>query len=300
MSLRNLIAITLILVLAISLVCISFYPSVQDFMKTNPFWNGLRDFSHRFQGAMLSGLGELEPGPEGNILIAIPYVPYQEEELQQLRDFVAEGGYLLLMDDYGHGNQVLQALGVGMSFAGAPLLDPFYCHRHQWLPLATEFAPELKEAGVETLVLNHATSLTVSRPAQALAWSSDLAFSDANGNSAWDEGEPKGNLAIAAMERLGQGMVVAVSDPSILINSMRGLGDNESFMKALIAMGGENPRLMMDESHITKSPLDRSRDMWTMVQGQLSKPYSQVLMVAMVLALILMPLWRKGDDIEQK
>jgi len=57
---------------------------------------------------------------------------------------------------------------------------------------------------------------------------------------------------------------------------------------------------MIDESDITKSPLDRSKDVWTMVRERVSLPYSQVLVVGIVLALILMPLWRKGDAIEQK
>ena len=59
MSLRSLLAVVLLVVPFVSLLSITFYPSVQDFTRTNPFWNGLRDFGSQFQAETLTSLSQL-------------------------------------------------------------------------------------------------------------------------------------------------------------------------------------------------------------------------------------------------
>ena len=160
--------------------------------------------------------------------------------------------------------------------------------------------PGLKEAGIEQLILNRATAVRVSGPYKVLARSSDTAFLDRNGNESWDEGEPKGPLAVAARAGCGRGTVVAISDPSILINSMVGRGDNAVFLRHLISAAGESPWIAVDTSHLPKVPLDRSKDSWEMARGRMASPYSQVLLVGVIVALTMMPVWRKGAQVEQE
>jgi hypothetical protein len=103
---------------------------------------------------------------------------------------------------------------------------------------------------------------------------------------------------VAARAPLGRGTVVAVADPSILINSMVGRGENGTFLKMIISHAGESPSVVVDTSHLTKVPLDRSKDAWEMVRERVALPYTQALLVAAILALTFMPMWRKGDRIE--
>jgi hypothetical protein len=298
MRILKLAAITLVVVFSVSWLSIVLYPSAQDFARANPSWNGLRDFSRGSGAEMVNGLDQVEPAAGDTVLIAIPYLPYQDEELKRIEGFVRGGGTLLLMDDYGYGNQILEALGLEMQFAHYPLLDRYLSYRNQWLPLVVDLTTELKEAGVQQLTLNHATALTVSGPYIILARSSDTSFIDGNGNASWDEGEPRGPFVVAARAALGQGTVVAVSDPSILINSMVGQGDNGAFLKHLISLAGDSPRIAVDTSHLAEAPLDRSKGTWEIAREWLSTPYPQVLLVGAVLALALMPVWRKGDKVE--
>jgi len=288
------------IVLFVSWLSITFYPSAQDFMRANPFWNGLRDSSDRLEAETVLSLDQATSRRGGGVLIAIPYLPYSGEELVRITDFVKEGGTLLLMDDYGYGNQLLCALGLDMEFHGEPLLDPYITYRNQWLPLVTDLAPEIKEAGIEQLTLNHATALRVGEAYKVLARSSDTAYLDENGNETWDEGETRGPLVVAATATVGQGSVTAISDPSILINSMVSQGDNAAFLKEVIQQAGESPRIAIDASHLPKAPLDRSKGDWQTAQGRMASPYSQVLLVGAILSLTLLPVWRKGAKLEQE
>jgi hypothetical protein len=300
MKLLNLAGIAVIVALFVSWLSIAFYPSAQDFMRANPFWNGLRDFSERFEADMAASIDQPTGQRGDGVLIAIPYLPYSDEELARIADFVGDGGNLLLMDDYGYGNQVLSALGLDMEFSGEPLLDPYVNYRNQWLPLATDLAPELREAGIEQLKLNHATALSVRGSYQVLAWSSDTAYLDRNRNETWDEGEIRGPLPLAARATVGQGTVAVVSDPSILINSMVGRGDNAAFLRHIIRQAGDDPWIAIDISHLPNMPLDRSKSAWEMARERMAYPYSQTLLVGAVLSLILLPLWRKGANLEPK
>ena len=53
------------IVLVISLLCVWFYPSVQDFMAGNTMWNGIRDFCAEFGAAGIDSLEELPEPAEG-------------------------------------------------------------------------------------------------------------------------------------------------------------------------------------------------------------------------------------------
>ncbi|MBI2854966.1 MAG: DUF4350 domain-containing protein [Chloroflexi bacterium] len=299
MRILRLVALSVAVILPVSWLSIVFYPSAQDFMKTNPFWNGVRDFSNRYQAEVTSTLDKYLAEPKGSVLIEIPYVPYDSQQLQQLVAFVGAGGTLVVMDDFGYGNQVLQALGSDMEFSGAPLLDPYLSYRNLRFPQIADLAPELKGLGIDHLTLNNATALNVRGPYQILAQSSDTSFLDTNNSATWDEWERKGPFTVVASTRVANGTVVAVSDPSILINSMVERGDNGTFMKWAMGLAAGNTRVAIDASHLTKAPLDRSKETWGTVRERLDSPYSQVLLVGAIMSLTLIPMWRKGANFDQ-
>ncbi|MBT9149758.1 MAG: hypothetical protein DDT28_01193 [Dehalococcoidia bacterium] len=249
---------TTVVILAISALCILFFPTVQDFMVGNSLWNGLADFTREHTALTIDSFDQLPELPQGKVLLSIPDLPHGEEELARLREFVTQGGRLVLMDDFGHGNKVLEYLGLEVRFSEQILLDPLFSHRNPRLPRITDFSPEVKEAGVESVVLNHATALTGVGPGEVLAWSSEHSFLDLDGDGSWGRAEPKGPLPVAARFRVGQGEVILVSDPSILINSMVRMEDNRAFL-GYLTEGIEPGGILVDQLHLEKSPLDQSR-----------------------------------------
>ena len=270
-----------VLVLIISLACIWFSPSVQDFMAANQMWNGVSRFNRDYGAANVNSL-ESAQLPDAGTLVAIPYLDYSATELEAIRSFVDHGGTLLLMDDFGYGNTVLEYLGVQARFSHQPLLDPLFCYKNPALPLITDFTTALP--GVNEVLMNHASTL-LSVPEEAVvARSSSSSYLDLNGNSVYDEGEPKGPFVVAAKLKVGDGTVALVSDPSTAINSMVDKFDNRAFISDLSTNAGEGP-FVFDSSHLAKAPLDVSKTKMTSIRNWLASPYVVVVITAVVFAL---------------
>ena len=286
------------LVLAISLLSIWFYPSIQDFMAGNTMWNGIKSFSSEFDAENIDSLDELPGMPQGTVLISIPYLELSDDELAEIKQFVNDGGTLLLMDDYGFGNSVLEYLGVSVRFSNQPLLDPLFCYKNPWLPKITDFSPEVKESGINAVVLNHATVLTNAVASDIIAWSSGYSFLDTNENESWDQDEPRGPFPIAAKLNLGKGLVAIASDPSIMINSMVDRDDNYAFIQYLISHNGEEMDALIDRSHIAKAPLDISKMRLRSGREMLSSPYALVGIIALIfVGVSRYTLW-KGESLD--
>lgn len=294
MNVRSVAAIALALVVIISLVAIWFYPSIQDFMRANPFWNGLRDSSRELDVTWTDSQSDISRNSENTVLVAIPYAPYEQGYLEEVESFVKDGGLLLLLDDYGYGNTLLEEMGVEARFSGRPLLDPLFSYKNEWLPRVIDFQPELMEAGIEAVVLNHGTALLGIDSTQALAWSSESSFLDLNENGVIDEEEPQGPFPVASVSKLGNGTILLLSDPSILINSMVDRDDNRAFIEHLIQRYGEGREILADVSHLPRAPLDESKLRLSQTRERMAHPFSVGIMLGMVVFLVLRPWQRKG------
>ncbi|MBT4512441.1 MAG: DUF4350 domain-containing protein [Chloroflexi bacterium] len=294
MSVRNVAGLALSLVVITSLLTIWFYPSIQDFMRTNPFWNGLSDFSDDLDVVWTESLSDATAEPENTILVEIPYSQYGENSLERIEEFVRSGGILILADDYGYGNEVTERLGLTAKFSGKPLLDPLFCYRNQWLPKVTDFSMALAEIGIETVVLNHATALLNVDSDQVFAWSSETGFLDFDEDGVDDEDEPRGLLPVGAALPVGSGTVILLSDPSILINSMVERDDNRAFVAYLTETYGFGRQISMDVSRLPKAPLDEGKAGLGKARERISHPYSVVAMMGMAVFLVLRP-WHKKE-----
>jgi hypothetical protein len=298
MRTSGILLIVIVLVFAISLVCVWFYPSVQDFMASNIMWNGIRKFSSEFAADHIESLDDLPSHLDGGILVVIPYLEYTDDELARMKQFVNDGGTLLLMDDYGHGNHVLEYLGIPARFTNKPLLDPLFCYRNQTMPRITDFAPEVKESDIDVIMLNHASTLINVPESEAIAWSSAASFLDLNENGVKDPGEPEGPLVVAAEFRLEKGRLVLLSDPSVAINTMVGRDDNYVFIDYLLNHEGEQKEIRIDNSHLTRAPLDISKTRLLDTREVLASPYALLGINALIFVAVSGYLLRREKTIE--
>ena len=112
---RYLVMLTMVLVIILTIV-IWFFPPDDDFRIENPFWNGTKDIGSGYPFLPIDSLSKLHTSPQGSTLIIIPYLQFSSAELEAIDSFVASGGTLILADDYGYGNQVLEYLGLKIQF----------------------------------------------------------------------------------------------------------------------------------------------------------------------------------------
>lgn len=297
MRVSSLIFGVVVLVLVISLLCIRFYPSVQDFMATNSMWNGIRAFDDEFKAKIIDNVDVLPALPEKTVLVEIPYLKYSDTELSEVKRFVGDGGTLLLMDDYGYGNEVLTYFGLDVRFSNKTLLDPLFDYKNQSMPRITDFRFDVKESGVTVMTFNHATVLTNVKQSEEIAWSSAASFLDSDDNQSWSDNESKGPFPVAAKVSLGKGTVAIIADPSIIISSMMDRDNNYRFLEYLITPKGESKEILFDTSHLTKTPLDVSKERLLGIREAMSGPYALVGITAMIFGVVSYYTLRKGEAI---
>ena len=262
------------------------YPTNSDFKSENPSWNGARDLLDDFRVSPLSSLDVLSAAPQESTLLVIPYMEFTTTDLETLENYVSSGGKLVVLDDYGFGNDILEHLKIETRFTGNQLLDTLFNYKNENFPKIINFVSEPATSGIENLVSNHATSLENVPQDNIIAWSSYFSFLDENQNGGYDEGEPEGPFPVIANFQIGKGELVLVSDPSILINSMLEMGDNRRFLEN-IAQG----QTFLDQSHLPEVPLDETKGKLKIARNVLATVWGTLALIILVLALTLKPIW---------
>jgi len=292
-------AVTIVLALVLTVSCLAIWvsSSVQDFMDANTNWNGIQDFYERFEIASIEDVSDLAGVSPAAILVVIPYLHYAQDEIADLNRFMLNGGTILLMDDFGFGNDLLERFGVEARFSGELLLDPLFCDRNPLLPRVSLFAEALDKRGINLVTMNRGTTLTGVSEANALAWSSPISFLDVNADGVQDRDEPAGSMVLAARYILGQGALVLVSDPSVAINTMLARGDNLILMEYLLFQHSAGGEVLLDRSHLVESTLDISKTMLLNLREGLSRPQALVGVVALVMVVISLNAVGKGNRI---
>jgi hypothetical protein len=231
--------------------------------------------------------------PQGSTLILIPYLEFTSAELGELNSFVTNGGTLVLGDDYGYGNQVLEHLGLKARFSGHILLDPLCCYKNKWFPRVSHLVSSSVTSDIESLILNHATCLIGVEAGDVLALSSSFSFLDMDGNQTWDKGEPNGPLPVISHHNLGSGKIILISDSSIFINSMETIESNCAFIQNIAA--ATTSEFLFDQSHLPPSNLHQSKNLLASIRNFFNTPGGAVGLVIVALTVTLIPVWYKKE-----
>ncbi len=291
MALHRFLTIITLSVIIILVATVQLSPAGDDVRQDNRSWNGISDAASAAGATPLASLAALPPVPLGTALVLVPYTPLSRPRLEELRDYLTEGGTLVLADDFGHGNQLLSILGLTARFSGSMLLDPVFHHESQKLPWIPRIATTPLMMNIESLVFNHATSLANVTSRETLASSSSLSFLDLNGNESLDDGEPMGPLPVISRHDFGDGSVILISDPSVLINGMQPLANNSDLVSSITAIAPS--RVFIDQSHLPHSTLPDAKNLLASLRDVLITPVGASVLVALSLTITLIPLWKE-------
>ena len=287
MRLHKVITITTLLVILALAALVWFFPSNDDFRLENKFWNGVSETL----GGPFRPVKSLAQLSAESTLILIPYVDFTAAELQAIKDFVNLSGTLILADDYGYGNRVLEFLGFKARFSGRPLLDPMVNYKNQWFPRVVYLNDSPLTEGIENLALNHATAIANVAADEVIAQSSAFSYLDLNANEKQEADEPNGPHPVISRHSLGGGQVILIADPSLFINSMSGIEDNHQLIQNITTMNTTPP--LVDQSHLPPSTLHQTKDLLASARGSLASPLGTLGVVALALSITLLPFWRE-------
>ncbi len=204
-----------------------------DYDPASRSWNGLSRVVALAadEGVVLEApdridLGALSPA-DGILLV----YPDDELPLASLASFMRDGGRLAIADDYGTGDELLDVYRIDRQ-ARAGSETP-HLRGNPGLPVARPFGRHTLTDGLGAVVANHPATL------YHAALDPLIAFDDAG----------RGLVLAGAV---GEGRLVAIGDPSMLINNMLEFRDNERFARNLVVYLTEGGgRLFVVTRHTT-------------------------------------------------
>lgn len=260
------VAVLLVLVVAAS-------TSGGAFASYNPGWEGLSEVQTEADRANLETTVATESEnydrvfPQNAILLLIGPEDTTSEQRARLRTFVEAGGTVVLASqDPEVADPVLSTLGTDLQIDGDPLRDEHAHDASPDFPLVTSTADHPYVANAEGMALNHGTAVMLADREAAtgepwpetaegptsLARTSDFSYMDRDGDGAPSPDENLAPRTVVAVQEVGNGEVVAVSDPSAFINVMLEREPNRAFVAGLF---GEHERLVLDQSGGDVPPL---------------------------------------------
>jgi hypothetical protein len=262
-----------VIALAIVLLFVSaLAPAVSttaDFSIFNPGWNGTSDlavstyklgkfsptFEVRSTGTEMQvaqiGFDKIKLDPIGSALVEIgPSVAFSDSDGNIVGNFVKQGGRLLLADDFGTGNSLLIKMGASSRISGKLVMDLAFDKKPQF-PVCFDLRQSPLTSNVSSVLLNYPSSLIIDASTTTpVANTSIASWLDTDNNGERSLEELSGPFVVMAEEKLGNGTIILLSDPSVLINGM-GKYLNNSILKQniLSELTLGRSAVFFDESH---------------------------------------------------
>ena len=256
-----------------------------EFSRHNPSWNGSSSFFDALEerGAVeVDDPAALAGRAGATLLVVAPARAPDGGEAAAYRGFLAGGGTLVLLDERGAGDALLEAVGSTMRFGEPNLSSLDRAYELPDAPLGYPVAGAPLAENLSAVVLNRPVAVAGGAP---FLETSRLSWVDLDGDGVPAPDEPFGRYALAASETVGAGTVVAVGDPSLVINAMQDLreGDNRRLL-ARLAPDGVLVDGRLGRTAAADGPVGTV--LWLQ-----ERPFISIAVVA--LALVALALWRR-------
>jgi hypothetical protein len=183
--------------------------------------------------------------------------PYTQDELKAIRQFLTNGGKMILADDKGYSAPLLKDLPGGVSINRSRLYSSDYIKNPDFIQVTAYI-----DSGP---VVNRPYELLTDRPAAfqggipgiVFSLTDDTAWLDANGNSKKDPDEKVGTYVLGFFYNNN----AYLSDPSVFINDMWPRLQNsalgQDIVRAMLPRGG---KVIFDESrHVSGNAAQRAQ-----------------------------------------
>jgi len=222
-----------------------------EYNRYNVQWNGTSQFFSNLEERdfeEVTSYTALAGRHDSVLLIIAPGSDFTSKEVAECREFLDGGNSLLIADEEGGANALLKQLGSDLAIIPCNLssVDMEYNEPRSVIGYRSSGANDLAVSGVETIICNRPSSVS---GGECLIATSILSWVDEDGDFRMNGGETLQRHSLFSAERIGNGRIYALSDPSIFINSMQGIDrsrDNQRLIGNLIAL---SPHLLVDQVH---------------------------------------------------
>jgi hypothetical protein len=201
----------LLLALTVSIVWAANSPVDDPYSALNTTWSGTSGLRERGFLAVNEDLAKgLSSANVTELMLLGPTRGFTNSEANSIANFVRRGGLLVIADNFGSGNTLLELLELPIRFGGRLLIDPLFYQKQPQFPVVSDFVPSEFSIGVDTLLFDYATALNVTTggTVKVLALSSPFSFLDANRDGDKNPEEPSGPFPVLAELSLGEGTIM--------------------------------------------------------------------------------------------
>ncbi len=255
--------------LVLSITWAAMSPVQDAYFVANSGWNGTSELGRRGFLPVSEDMAKVLSSPDviGVLVILGPSREFSRVEAELMASFVKKGGMLIIADNVGSGNGLLELLGLPVRFDGRLLMDTLFYQKQPVFPLVFDLPQSEFSIGIDELALNHATALKVrdSSDVKVLAQSSRFSFLDDNQDGKKGADEPAGPFPVWAEVQLGKGSILLFTSPASFTNGMIHEGQNRILIENVIntrfvraspsGTQSEVARLFLDETHLGFSEL---------------------------------------------
>jgi hypothetical protein len=248
---------------ALLMLSVAYYWPIQEvYHPLNFNWNGCSAIANATQNVtLLVSYDKSLPNTTSLLAIIGPSANFTRNESAKIHQFLGSGGIVLLADDFGTGNSLLEALNVSTRFSRNPLADLYYYSKDPHFPVITDFSPSPATDNLTAIVLNRPSYIETenSSSVMKIGSSSPFSFVDIGGQGRPFANETIDSYVVLASVRIGKGMLLLMADPSAFINDMIGLYDNMQLFQNALRMGDGS--VIFDTAHLANAPLTNWRIM---------------------------------------
>jgi hypothetical protein len=233
-----------------------YWPIQEAYHPLNHDWNGCSRIANTTSNTTLL-MSYDRPLPNSTSLLAIigPSVNFTEHESSNIDRFLADGGTVLLADDFGTGNSLLEGLNVSARFSKEPLADLYYYSKNPDFPIISNLSPSPATDNLNAIVLDRPSYINIGNSSSVtkIGSSSPFSFIDLSGNGRPLTNENINPYTVLATVRIGRGIMLLVADPSMFINNMIGIYGNMRLFQNALKMGGSS--VIFDTTHLARAAL---------------------------------------------
>ena len=207
----------------------------EDFSRYNVGWTGTSAFSATLDRHTTNDIvspADLDRYAGTTLLVIAPDHSFTAEEGSAYRDFVSRGNTLFLADDFGTGPSLLRAMGSAIVLRQERLSSLDRAFSDPYIIVSYPSADTWSVKTGSPVLLNEAGTL---EGGEKLLESTAFSWEDTVRDRQLGSNESLQRFTVMAQEKIGNGTLIVLADPSVFINGMADPGYGNAAFRAAIA-----------------------------------------------------------------